>query len=138
MIDGGKGQLSSALTVLNELQLQNIPIIGLAKRMEEIFIPGFPDAQMLPKTSSSLKLLQQVRDEAHRFAITFHRQKRKKRTLTSSLDKIPGIGPKRRNNLLKTFGSIKNIKTANASEISNKAKIPVNLAKQIYDFLHAE
>ena len=93
MIDGGKGQLSSALGVLNELGIQNQQIIGLAKRLEEVFFPGNSDAQMLPHTSSSLRLMQQVRDEAHRFAITFHRERRRKRTITSELDKIEGVGP---------------------------------------------
>ena len=107
MVDGGKGQLSSAVEILTEIGFMNYNIIGLAKRLEEVFHPGNSEPQTIPKTSSSLKLLQQVRDEAHRFAITFHRQKRKKRTIRSDLDQIPGIGPKRRNDLLKRFGSIK-------------------------------
>jgi excinuclease ABC subunit C len=136
VVDGGKGQLSSALSVLIELKMTDQEIIGLAKRLEEIFIPGFSDAQMLPKTSSSLKLLQQIRDEAHRFAITFHRQTRSKRTLHSNLDNIPGIGPSRRDELLKTFGSVKNIKSLSAQQISEKTSIPKNVAENIYKYFN--
>ena len=106
--------------------------------MEEIFFPGNSDAQMLPRTSSSLKLLQQIRDEAHRFAITFHRQKRKKRTLTSTLDKISGIGPKRRNELLKKFGSIKIIKNLEINELRQQGNLPEQLANNIYNFFHSD
>jgi excinuclease ABC subunit C len=136
VVDGGKGQLSSAVSVLNELQILQQPVIGLAKRLEEIFIPGFSDAQMLPKTSSSLKLLQQIRDEAHRFALIYHRERRKKRTLQSSLDNISGIGPKRRNHILRVFGSMKELKKASAEEISKKRNISQKLAQKIFDFLH--
>ncbi|MFC2089031.1 excinuclease ABC subunit UvrC, partial [Calditrichota bacterium] len=132
IVDGGKGQLSSALTELTKLQINNQAIIGLAKRLEEIFIPNHRDAQMLPKASSSLKLLQQIRDEAHRFAITFHRKRRKKRTLQSILDDIPGVGPKRREKLLTTFGSVKNIQKLSEQQIYKQANIPEALAKQIY------
>ena len=132
MIDGGKGQLSSALGVLTELGIQNQQIIGLAKRLEEVFFPGISDAQMLQHTSSSLRLMQQVRDEAHRFAITFHRERRRKRTITSELDKIEGVGPQRRKHLLKTFGSIKRIKELSADELIDKGKIPKGTAENIY------
>jgi len=138
VIDGGKGQLSSAWAVLHELGITDQPVIGLAKRFEEIFFPGISDAQMLPRTSSSLKLLQQIRDEAHRFAITFHRQKRKKRTLTSTLDKIPGIGPKRRNELLKKFGSLKKIKNLEFHELRQQGNLPEQLANNIYNFFHID
>ena len=132
LVDGGKGQLSSTLSVLIELNLREQPVIGLAKRLEEIFLPGIPDAQMLPKTSSSLKLLQSIRDEAHRFAITYHRTLRKKRTISSALDKIPGIGPSRRNQLLKSFGSVKAIRGSNPGEIHKKSGIPVKLAEIVH------
>ncbi len=138
MVDGGKGQLSSALSVLNELNIKDKPIIGLAKKLEEIFRPGFSAAQMLPKTSASLKLLQKIRDEAHRFAITFHRQRRAKRTLTSELDRIPGIGPKRRNKLLKIFGSVESLKEVSAEEIRRQGKVSTLLAEKIYKFLHTQ
>jgi excinuclease ABC subunit C len=137
VVDGGKGQLSSALSVLKKLKIKDQPIIGLAKRLEEIFFPGHPDAQMLPRTSSSLKLLQQIRDEAHRFAITFHRQKRKKRTIRSDLDNISGVGPKRRNNLLKKFGSVKKIKDLDFQELKQKGNLPDQIALNIYNHFHS-
>jgi len=110
VIDGGKGQLSSAVKVLSDIGLGNLNIIGLAKRLEEVFLPGVNDAQSIPKTSSGLKLLQRVRDEAHRFAITFHRSLRDKRTLKSELEEIKGIGKATAQKLLKEFGSVESIK----------------------------
>ena len=97
VVDGGKGQLSSGVEALKDAGIfGDVPIIGLAKRLEEVFVPYRSDAYMLPKTSSGLKLLQRVRDEAHRFAITFHRDLRSKRTFSSTLTDIPGIGKKKR------------------------------------------
>ncbi len=136
VVDGGKGQLSSARQILDNLGLKKQAVIGLAKRLEEVFLPGLSEAQMIPKTSSSLKLLQQIRDEAHRFAITFHRERRKKRTLISELDQIPGIGPKRRNHLLKTFGSVRKIKKCSAEELREKGKLPQNIAEEIVLYFH--
>jgi len=136
IVDGGKGQLSSALAILTELNITGQPIIGLAKRLEEVFFPGVSDAQTLPKSSSSLRLLQQIRDEAHRFAITFHRERRKKRTIASELDQIKGIGEKRRQHLLKTFGSVKNIKESSVEELKEKGKLPEKLAQLVYDYFH--
>lgn len=137
VVDGGKGQLSSALAALHSLGIKNQPIIGLAKRLEEIFFPGLSDAQMLPKTSASLKLLQQIRDEAHRFAITFHRQRRGKRTLHSELENIPGIGIRRRQHLLKLFGSVKSIRELTAEELAEKGHLPLNVAKNVFDYFHS-
>lgn len=110
VIDGGKGQLSSAVKVLQDIGLDGQNIIGLAKRLEEVFLPGAHEAQSIPKTSSGLKLLQRVRDEAHRFAITFHRSLRDKRTLKSELESIKGIGKTTAQKLLMEFGSVENIK----------------------------
>lgn len=110
VIDGGKGQLSSAVKVLGDIGLSDLNIIGLAKRLEEVFLPGAHEAQSIPKTSSGIKLLQRVRDEAHRFAITFHRSLRDKRTLRSELEDIKGIGKTTAQKLLKEFGSVDNIK----------------------------
>jgi excinuclease ABC subunit C len=110
MVDGGKGQLSSAIEILDELGFSNYNIIGLAKRLEEVFFPGNSDPESIPKTSSGLKLLQQVRDEAHRFAITFHRVRRNKRTIKSELTDIKGIGPATSELLLKELGSSAAIK----------------------------
>ena len=119
LVDGGKGQLSAAVHVLRKLSIPNPPVIGLAKRLEEVFVPGVSDPQNIPKSSPSLRLLQRIRDEAHRFAVTFHRQQRKKYTLHSELDAIPGIGERRRNALLKAFGSVENIRKASVEEIAN-------------------
>ncbi|MGB2698085.1 MAG: excinuclease ABC subunit UvrC, partial [Candidatus Zixiibacteriota bacterium] len=110
LIDGGKGQLSLALQALNSLGIKDQKIMALAKRIDEIFLPGKPDPLMIKKDSSSLKLLKRVRDEAHRFAISYHKLLRKKRTVASELDKIPGVGEKRRKVLLTKFGSVKRIK----------------------------
>lgn len=110
IIDGGKGQLSSAMKVLDDLGIRGIDIIGLAKKLEEVFFPGDSMPQNIPKTSSGLKLLQRIRDEAHRFAITFHRSLRDKRTFTTELIDIDGIGEKTAMKLLSEFGSVENIK----------------------------
>ncbi len=137
VVDGGKGQLSSAVSALRSLSIEDQPIIGLAKRLEEIFFPGLSDAQMLPKSSASLKLLQQIRDEAHRFAITFHRQRRKKRTISSELDRIPGIGARRREKLLKIFGSVKSIKELSIEELAKKGNLPLNIARNVFKYFHS-
>jgi excinuclease ABC subunit C len=119
VIDGGKGQLSGAVEVLRELQIfEKVKIIGLAKRLEEVFLPDNSEGILLPKASSSLRLLQQIRDEAHRFAITFHRKLRDKRTLRTQLTEIEGIGDKKAETLLKHFGSVKKIKEATQEQIA--------------------
>jgi excinuclease ABC subunit C len=118
MVDGGKGQLSSAVEVLSELGMSDQPIIGLAKRLEEVFLPGRSEPEYMPKTSSGLKLLQQVRDEAHRFAVTFHRSLRSKRTLQTELDLIDGIGKKRAKELLEAFGSVQGVKFATTGQLA--------------------
>jgi excinuclease ABC subunit C len=110
MVDGGKGQLSSAIEVLNELGYIKYNIIGLAKRLEEVFFPGNSDPESIPKTSSGLKLLQHIRDEAHRFAITFHRARRSKRTIKTELTDIKGIGPSTAETLLRELGSVATIR----------------------------
>jgi excinuclease ABC subunit C len=119
MVDGGKGQLSSALDVLNKLGIRNQPIIGLAKRLEEVFVPGVSEAQSIPKTSSGLRLLQRIRDEAHRFAITYHRTVRSKRTLQTELDLIKGIGKTRAKELLEAFGSVQGVKFATEDQLAD-------------------
>ncbi|PJA97782.1 MAG: excinuclease ABC subunit C [Ignavibacteriales bacterium CG_4_9_14_3_um_filter_30_11] len=118
MVDGGKGQLSSADSILNELGFKNYNIIGLAKRLEEVFIPGKSDPMSIPKTSSGLKLLQQIRNEAHRFAITFHRSRRSKRIINSELTSIEGIGEATAEQLLKSLGSLSKIKKSDFSSIA--------------------
>jgi excinuclease ABC subunit C len=132
MVDGGKGQLSSAVEILKDLGYSKFNIIGLAKRLEEIFFPDISEAQTIPKTSSSLKLLQHVRDEAHRFAVTFHRLRRDKRTFSSELWNIKGIGKNTSEKLLKEFGSLQAIKDASMEALiktAGKAK-----AKLVFNY----
>jgi len=134
MVDGGKGQLNIAIKTLKKIGLTNINVIGLAKRLEEIFIPDKKESLMIPKTSSSLKLLQQIRDEAHRFAVSYHRVKRSKRILSTELENISGIGPKTINLLLKNFGSVEKIKmlpVETLEKIIGKTK-----AKLIYEYFN--
>lgn len=119
MVDGGKGQLSSAIEILNELGFEQYYIIGLAKRLEEVFFPHNSEPESIPKTSSGLKLLQQVRDEAHRFAITFHRQRRSKRTITTELMEIVGVGTSTAQQLLTKIGSLKEIKESPQEKLAN-------------------
>lgn len=118
LIDGGKGQWSAAFQALAELRLQKIPLISLAKKEELLFIPGRMDSLRLERTSPALKLCQNIRDEAHRFALTYHRKKREKRSFSSPLDDIPGIGPKRKAALLARYKHIQNIKNASTEELA--------------------
>jgi excinuclease ABC subunit C len=119
LVDGGKGQLGAARKALERLGLAgDVALAGLAKREEEIFRVGSPDPIVLPRTSAALKLVQRVRDEAHRFAITFHRQARAKRDLRSELDSVPGIGPRRRKTLLTQFGSLTGVRRATREELT--------------------
>ena len=118
MVDGGKGQLSSACEILDSLGIKQYNIIGLAKRLEEVFFPENSEPESIPKTSSGLKLLQQIRDEAHRFAITFHRQRRSKRTITTELTEIKGIGKATAYQLLSELGSVEKIKNSNTETLS--------------------
>jgi len=137
VIDGGKGQLNIAYEVLEELQIADkVPIIGLAKRLEEIFIPGQSESIQLPKSSSSLILLQHIRDEAHRFAITYHRKLREKRTLQTELMAIPGIGKKRAEQLLQHFGSVKRVYDATKEEL--KEVVNEKTAEAIWEYFHKE
>ncbi|MGA7838560.1 MAG: excinuclease ABC subunit UvrC, partial [Ignavibacteriaceae bacterium] len=134
MVDGGKGQLSSAVSVLDELGFEKYNIIGLAKRLEEVFFPDNSEPESIPKTSSGLKLLQQVRDEAHRFAITFHRARRSKRTITSELGEIKGIGKSTTDKLLKDLGSLKAIKEADIEKLTKAVgKAKAELLKKHFE-----
>lgn len=119
MVDGGKGQLSSAIEILKELEIKNFSIIGLAKRLEEVFLPGQSEPASISKTSSGLKLLQKIRDEAHRFAITFHRHRRSKRTIKTELSDIKGISASTAQKLLQEFGSISGLKSADEEKIKS-------------------
>ena len=138
MVDGGKGQLSSAVKVLHELQLQDIPVIGLAKRLDEVFIPGDPEPIFLPRTSSALKLLQRIRDEAHRTAVTHHRKRRGKHETDSILDQIPGIGDARKFALYKRFGSIRNIAEADIESLLSVKEIDSRSAEEIRKYFSKE
>jgi len=131
IVDGGKGQLSAALEVMHELGVHHIPVVGLAKRHEEIFVPDDDEPIVLPRGSEALFLVQRIRDEAHRFAITFHRQVRGKSSIQSALDTIPGIGPKRKKALLKKFGSVKAIREADVDEIAATVGFTRALAERV-------
>ena len=131
LIDGGKGHLATALEVRQELGIDSIPMASLAKEAEDVFIPGKPDPVDIAKDSPALHILQRARDEAHRFAISYHQKLRSKRGIASILDDIPGIGPKRRKALLKKFGSIQAIKEASVEEISQTKGITLALAEKI-------
>lgn len=135
IIDGGKGQLNSAIAVLRKLGIEDkIPIISIAKRMEEIFKPELEEPLLLSRVSSTLQLIQQIRDEAHRFAITYHRSLRNKRTFTTELIEIEGVGKKIAQKLLDHFGSVKEIKEKKFDELRNV--VGENLARKIYDYFH--
>jgi len=136
LIDGGKGQLKIATEVLNQYGLEHIPVIGLAKEFEEIFIPQSSKPIIIPKNNEGLQLLQRVRDEAHRFAVTYHRKLRSKAIEGSELDNIQGIGKKRKINLLKHFGDIEKIKIASPEEIANVKGLNKKVAKAVYDEFH--
>ncbi|HEX6140383.1 MAG TPA: helix-hairpin-helix domain-containing protein, partial [Candidatus Limnocylindria bacterium] len=118
IVDGGKGQLSTAVGVMQELGLTDVPLAGLAKRFEELYVPGRSEPIVLPRNSQGLYLVQRIRDEAHRFAITYHRTVRGKRALASVFDEVPGIGPARKKALLKRFGSVRRIREASLEEVA--------------------
>ena len=135
VVDGGKGQLSSAVEALKEIGFYGeSEIVGLAKRLEEVYRPNESVPVMIPKTSGALKILQQARDEAHRFAITFHRNKRNKRTLQSELEQIKGVGSKTAEKLLNEFGSVKQVQQSDRSRLQQVAG--ESLGKVIYDYFH--
>ncbi len=136
IVDGGKGQLSAALETLGGLNVE-IPIVGLAKENEEIFMPGRSDPVILPRDAQSLFLVQRIRDEAHRFAVTFHRQRRTKSEFKSALDELAGVGPRRKKALLKTFGSVKRIREASVDDLCAVEGIGPALAQQIKTELDA-
>ncbi len=135
IIDGGKGQLSHAVEALEKLGVENQPIISLAKKFEEVFIPNHSRPIILPRSSAALFVLQQLRDESHRFAITYHRQLRAKGAHKSALDDIPGLGPKRKARLLDVFGSVEKIKKATFQELQEKGNLPDNVALAVFEKL---
>lgn len=137
LVDGGKGQLGVALKVLEELGIEEIPVAALAKREEELFVPGREEPIRLPPGSKALSLLQRIRDEAHRFAISYHHKLSRKETLAASLEAIPGIGPKRRRALMERFGSLEALRKAEVDEIASIPGITRSLALRIKEFLQS-
>jgi len=136
VVDGGKGQLGRVVEVMGELGIERVAAVGLAKRMEEIFVPARSEPMTLARDSEALYLLQRVRDEAHRFANTYHRQRRGKRMTQSALEGVPGLGPARRRTLLKHFGSVKRIREASLEDIAGVKGVPEKVAAGVYQHLH--
>jgi excinuclease ABC subunit C len=138
IVDGGKGQLSAAMGVMAELGITDVPLAGLAKRFEELFVPQQAAPIVLPRRSQALYLVQRIRDEAHRFAITYHRDVRGKRALRSELDDVEGIGPGRKKALLKRFGSVRRIREASLDEVADTPGISRDLAQRLKSHLARE
>src|SRR5438874_1292949 len=136
VIDGGKGQLAAALQAMQAYDLPRVAVISLAKRIEEVFVPGRPEPILLPRDSAGLQLLQRVRDEAHRFAIGFHRQRRDAKARESIFDTLPGVGPVRRRALLRHFGSAERFLAASQEELEGVPGMPAKTARAIYAQLH--
>ncbi|MFN2587157.1 MAG: excinuclease ABC subunit UvrC [Actinomycetota bacterium] len=137
VIDGGKGQLNRAVEVMEGLGVEGVTTISLAKRMEEVFLPGRPDPIVIPRGSEALYLLQRIRDEAHRFALTYHRLRRTKKMTRSALDGIPGLGEVRRKKLLKHFGSLKRVREASLEELRAVPGLPATVAEAVFETLGA-
>jgi excinuclease ABC subunit C len=136
VIDGGKGQLSAAIAAMQAYDLPRVAVIALAKQEEEVFVPGRSDPIRLSAHSAGLQLLQRVRDEAHRFAVGFHRQRRGSRTFSSVLDELEGVGPARRRALLRHFGSAEGVLAASQEELEGVPGVPAKTARRIYAQLH--
>jgi excinuclease ABC subunit C len=138
LIDGGKGQLSSVVRVLEDLGLdEEIPVASLAKRFEEVYVPGRSDPVQLPRQSEALYLLQRIRDEAHRFAITYHRQLRDKRMTKSVLDDVPGLGPTRKKRLVKELGGMRAVKEASIDDLRALSWLPDAVADAVHGKIHS-
>jgi excinuclease ABC subunit C len=131
VIDGGKGQLSAAADALRELNLETLQLISLAKREEEIYVIGRADPVRLPRRSPGLRMLQQARDEAHRFAVTYNRKRRSLRTVTSELLSIPGIGPSKRRELIRAFGSVQGVREASVEQIAALPGFSTSTARKL-------
>ena len=135
LIDGGKGHLGAALQVFLELGINDIPLTSLAKENEELFIPMMSEGILLPRNSQGLYLVQRARDEAHRFAITFHRERRSKKSVQSALDLVPGIGPKRKRMLIRRFGSLRGVSSASVEEIAAVPGMTLSLARNVKNYV---
>ena len=138
VIDGGKGQLNRAVEILDDLGIDDVTTVALAKRMEEVFMPDRPEPIRIPRSSEALYVLQQIRDEAHRFALAYHRLKRGKRMTRSVLDGIPGLGDARRRTLLKHFGSVKKVREASLEELMAVKGLPKRVAGNVHAALHPD
>src|SRR6266850_1700306 len=136
LLDGGRGQLGAGMKALEDLGLDYIPLAALAKRAEEVYTPDRLEPLVLDMGSPALQALQKIRDEAHRFAITYHKKLRQRRAIASVLDQIPGVGPTLRTSLLKTLGSAKGVRVASVADLASVPKITPKLAQRIYDFFH--
>jgi excinuclease ABC subunit C len=136
VIDGGKGQLNRSVEVMDELGVNDVSTVALAKRMEEVFVPGRAEPIRIPRGSEALYLLQQIRDEAHRFAIEYHRKRRSKRMTRSVLDDVKGLGEARRKKLMKAFGSVKRMREASVDELAAVPGIPRPVAEGVHEALH--
>jgi excinuclease ABC subunit C len=135
LIDGGKGQLNAVMEVMVEMEIESVPVIGLAKEREEIFLPGRRQPVVLPGNSAGLQLLQRLRDEAHRFALGYHHKIRRRNAFDSSLDSVPGIGPRRKRALLRQFGSLKAVQQASEEELTAAKGMSPALARKIKELL---
>jgi excinuclease ABC subunit C len=135
LIDGGRGHLNSVIDVMDEMGVKSVPVASIAKENEEIFIPKRIKPIILPHTSPGLQLLQRLRDEAHRFALSYHHHIHKKVSLASALDSIPGIGPRRKRNLLRQFGSVSSIKDATLEQLTATDGLNINIARRIKEYL---
>lgn len=135
LIDGGRGQLNAALEVMRDLEIISVPVASLAKENEEVFIPEMVESIMLSRNSQALYLLQRMRDEAHRFALAYHHKVRRRTSMTSALDGIPGIGPKRKRALLRKFGSVKGVREASLDELAAAMGMTHTLAKKVKEYL---
>jgi excinuclease ABC subunit C len=135
MIDGGRGHLNAALDEMDDLEVNYIPVASIAKENEEIFLSGMEEPVILPRDSEALRLVQRVRDEAHRFAIGYHRKVRTKELMKSALDSVSGIGPKRKKALLRKFGSVKAIREASIDDIAAVTGMTRSLAERLKENL---
>jgi excinuclease ABC subunit C len=138
VVDGGAPQANAAKAVLDDLGVTDVAVIGLAKRLEEVWVPSEPDPIIMPRNSEGLYLLQRVRDEAHRFAITYHRSKRSKRMTASALDAVPGLGEHRRKALVTHFGSLARLREATVEEITAVPGIGVATATAVLEALRSD
>jgi excinuclease ABC subunit C len=136
VIDGGKGQLAAGLEPLHGFRERGVAVVSLAKRIEEVFLPGLANPVVLPHETPELQLLQRVRDEAHRFAITHHRMRRDKAMTESIMDELPGIGPARKRALLKHFGSVEAVLGAAREDLENVPGFPQKVARDLYAHLN--